>query len=473
MDRVQAPCRPGNMMRAMLAALFTLAASAAGAQNIQVFDPAPVRASRQPSPLLGTPFEPIVRLGQDLLDLGVLPRMRYVQSFAANPVGGITQGTDTSGVVLFGADVDLNKTVQLPGAQLHVTFAQFYGHELATDHIGTRTKVQSFYYPKKQFELAELTYEQRLLDGRVDLLVGRANATGEFARSTYGCRFQNVADCPFELTQAVAGFPGFPYVNWGGRVSYSPTPDTYVKAGAFETNSARNTNSGFDWGLNHSTGFVVPFEAGYGTDFTNDAYPRHAKVGGWYNSAPYTDPFQNTAGRSRVQFGGRARSYSGGRRGLYALGDQVVYRYDRDTTRSVAVFGTVAGPFDGEGLFAFQGVAGAIWSGPIASRPGDQIGLLGTYIRLSNKEDGFLNALLRKAHSPTFVSRNQFVFEANYNYRVVEGVFLAGSLQYLVNPDQISKQSATRAPRDALVVGLKLALNVNELLGLPAVSAFR
>jgi len=477
MDRMLAPGRRSGVVRAIMSALLLASASAADAQEPPIFDPEPVRASRPPSPLpsplIGTPFESIVRLGQDLLNLGVLPRLRYVQSFAANPVGGLTQGTDTSGVVLFGADVDLNRTVRLPGAQLHVTFAQFYGHELATDHIGTRTKVQSFYYPKKQFELAELTFEQRLLDGRLDVQVGRANATGEFARSTYGCRFQNVADCPFELTQAVGGFPGFPYVNWGGRVSYSPTPATYVKAGAFEANSTRNTNSGFDWGLNHSTGYVVPFEAGYGTDFTTDAYPRHAKVGGWYNSAPYTDPFLNTANRSRVQFGGRARSYSGGRRGLYALGDQVVYRHDRDTARSVAVFGTVAAPFDGEELFAFQGVAGAIWSGPLASRPGDQIGLLGTFIRLSNKEDGFLNALLRKARSTTFVSRNQFVFEANYNYRVVEGVFLAGSLQYLVNPDQISRQSATRAPRDALVVGLKLALNVNELLGLPAVSAFR
>lgn len=456
-----------------LLALGVIAASAASAQEPPLFDPAPPRIKRAPSPLLGTAFEPIIRLGQNLLGLGVLPRLRYVQSVAANPVGGITQGTDTSGVVIFGADMDLNKVVRLAGAQLHVTFAQFFGHELATDHIGTRTKVQSFYYPKKQFELAELTYEQSLLDGRLNLLVGRANATGEFARSTYGCRFQNVADCPFELTQAVAGFPGFPYVNWGGRVRYNPTPGTYVKAGAFEANSTRNTNSGFDWGLNHSTGFVIPAEAGYGTDFATDPYPRHAKVGGWYNSAPYTDPFLNTRRRSRGQFGGQPLLYSGGRAGLYALGDQVVYRYDPATTRNVAVFGTVAAPFDGEGLFAFQGVAGAIWSGPLASRPGDQIGLLGTYIRLSNKEDGFLNALLQKARSPTLVSRNQFVFEANYNYRVVEGVFLAGGLQYLVNPDQISRQSATRAPRDALVVGLKLALNVNELLGLPAVSSFR
>jgi len=178
MDRVQAPGRRSGVVRAIMSALLLASASAADAQEPPVFDPAPVRASHPPSPLIGTPFEPIVRLGRDLLNLGVLPRLRYVQSFAANPVGSLTQGTDTSGVVLFGADVDLNRTVRLPGAQLHVTFAQFYGHELATDHIGTRTKVQSFYYPKKQFELAELTFEQRLLDGRLDVLVAGPTRRG-------------------------------------------------------------------------------------------------------------------------------------------------------------------------------------------------------------------------------------------------------------------------------------------------------
>jgi carbohydrate-selective porin OprB len=120
---------------------------------VPVFDPGPtlprpVCASRPPSPLLGTPFAPIVRLGQDLPDLGVLPRLRYVQSFAANPVGALTHGTDALGVILFGADMDLNRVAHVPGAQLHVAFAQFYGHELATDHISARSKVQSFHLPE-------------------------------------------------------------------------------------------------------------------------------------------------------------------------------------------------------------------------------------------------------------------------------------------------------------------------------------
>ena len=58
-------------------------------------------------------------------------------------------------------------------------------------------------------------------------------------------------------------------------------------------------------------------------------------------------------------------------------------------------------------------------------------------------------------------------------YRVVQGVYLAGSLQYLVNPDDINRPRAPRAPRDALVVGIKLAVNVGDVLGLPSSLALR
>jgi len=443
------------------------ATGSARAQTEAIFDPAPPTAGAPASPLLGTAFEPAVRLGQDLYGAGILPRMRYVQSFAANPIGGLSQGTDTSGVVIFGADLDLQRIAGIGGARVHVSFAQFYGHELSTDHIGARTKVQSFYYPKKQFELSELTWEQSFWDRRLTVVAGRANATGEFARSTYGCRFQGVADCPFELTQAVGGFPGFPYVNWGGHVRYNPTPQTYVKAGAFETNSTRNLNTGFDWGLNHSTGYVLPFEVGYGTEYATDPYPRHFKVGGWYNTAPYNDPFLNTAGRPRGTFGGKPMARGGGRAGTYALADQVVWKPEAGGTRGVAVFATAGLPFDGRELFAFQGVAGGVWTGPLATRPADQMGVMGSYIRVSNRESGYLNDLLRKARSTTFESRNEFIFEVNYNARLMEGVYLAGSLQYLVNPDTISRLVATFASKDALVVGLKLSVSANDLLGLP------
>lgn len=424
-------------------------------------------AQPRSAPLAGTALDPVVRLGQKLLDSGILPRLRYVNSFAANPIGGLGQGAEDSGAVIFGADFDMAKIAGIPGGLIHLSFADFYGHELAGAQIGTRTKVQSLYYPNKQFELSEFTYEQSFWNDRLNLLAGRANATGEFARSTYGCRFENVADCPFELTQFIGGFPGFPYVNWGGRARVSFTPETYFKVGAYEINSLRNRTTGFDWSTDSSTGYVIPAEIGYETGFDTDRLPRHYKAGFWYNSAPYADPLLNTRGTSRAQFGGTALTHTGGRRGAYILGDQMLWRPDNTSTRGIAAFGGMAAPADHDEAFSLQAIGGAVWTGPFAARPFDQIGLLGSYIQLSSKETSYLNGLLKKARSNSFIARDGFVIELNYGIEIVPGINLQPTLQYLIHPDDISRPTAKMAPRDALVVGLKLSINGGSLLGLP------
>jgi porin len=420
----------------------------------------------QASPLIGTALEPAVRVAQDLLNAGILMRLRYVDAFAADPVGGLGQGVDNSGVVILGSDFDLNRIIGLPGGQFHVSVAQLYGHELSTDQIGSRTKVQTYYYPYKQFELTEFTYQQSLLNNFLDVIVGRSNATGEFARSTYGCQFENVADCPFEMTQLVGGFPGFPYVNWGGRVRVAPTAETYVKAGAYQLDSVRNRNTGFNWSIdNKSTGFVLPVEAGW--ENASDGMPKHYKIGGWYNSADYTDPALNTKDRSRGLFGGAPLPISGGRGGIYALGDQVVWRPETGSHRGLALFASAGTPFDTKEAFQFEGLAGFIWSGPFAGRPRDQIGFQTAFLELGGSEFNYLNALLTKAHSNTFVSRSQALIELNYAYEIMSGLVLQPVVQYFINPDDINKTTAKMAPRDALVLGLKLTLNANAMLGLP------
>jgi porin len=410
---------------------------------------------------------PAVRIGQDLLAAGILPRLRYVDAFAANPTGGLKQGADNSGVVIFGADLDADKIAGIPGGIVHVSFAQLYGHELSTDNIGSRTKVQTYYYPYKQFELSELTYEQSLWGDRLNLLAGRANATGEFARDTFGCRFENVADCPLELTQLVGGFPGFPYVNWGGRARVRLNPDLYFKAGAYEINPDRNRNSGFDWDTTASTGFVLPVEVGYTSSFADDPTPRDLKLGMWYNSAAFNDPLLNTKHQSRITNPGAPLVHGGGREGAYALADQMVWRQDASTQRGIYLFAAAAAPFDNSETFVAQGVLGAIWNGALPSRPNDQIGVLADVLELSRKEHDYLNGLLLKAHSTSFIPTDGYVFELNYGYRVVPGVTIQPTLQYLVNPDDVSRTTAKFAPKDALVVGIKFSVNANQALSLP------
>jgi porin len=418
------------------------------------------------SPLTGTALEPAVRIADDLLNQGILMRLRYVDAFAANPTGGLGQGADNSGVVILGSDFDLYRLIGLPGGQFHVSVAQLYGHELSTDQIGARTKVQTFYYPYKQFELTEFTYEQSAFNNALNVVVGRANATGEFARSTYGCQFENVSDCPFELTQLVGGFPGFPYVNWGGRIRVAPTPDTYIKAGAYQLNPLRQHNTGFDWSIdNKSTGFVTPVEAGW--ERHADGMTGHYKIGTWYNSADYSNPDLNTKGRVRALFGGAAMPVAGGRSGVYALADQVVWRPEAGSNRGLALFASAGVPFDSAEVYQFEGLAGFVWSGPFAGRPHDQIGFQAALLELGRNEFKYLNGLLGKAHSATLLARSEALIEVNYAYQITTGIVLQPVMQYLINPDDINKSAAKMAPLNALVLGLKLTVNANALLGLP------
>ena len=52
---------------------------------------------------------------------------------------------------------------------------------------------------------------------------------------------------------------------------------------------------------------AAPVELGYETSFSNDRYPRHYKIGAWYNNAPSADPLLNSRGQSIALFGGPPR----------------------------------------------------------------------------------------------------------------------------------------------------------------------
>ena len=445
--------RTGSLLRSCVLAVVAGLIASVGAM-------AQGRSAPAPDPPPGTPggavTAALVRLDRSLLASGVHLRLTAVDNFAANLTGGWRQGSDNAMGVVFGADLDLARLIGLPGGQIHVTFAQYAGRSLSGEYIGSANKVQNYNYPYKQFELAQFSYEQRLLHGRLDLLVGRINATGQFARVVEGCHYENAIACPFTLTDMTGGFTGFPYVNWGGRVRYRTTRTTYVKAGAFEINPTRLHNSGFTWSTRGATGVIVPVEIGYRTTIWQTRYPSHFALGGWYNSAPYRDPYFNSRGQPRGLFGGKPLLYAGGRGGLYATAEQVVYRPDRASHRDLTLFAVAGAPFDTREVYAFQAVVGALWKGPFAARPFDQFAVLASYVRFSNREIGYLNDLLFKAHSPSGLSPDQFIFEVNYGVPVAPGVVFYPDMQYIVNPDTISHPGASAVPGDAFVIGTRL-----------------
>jgi porin len=442
-----------KFQRFAIAVVATIAATAAFAQDTPDTPPAQaahVRATDGKGPV------------DRLRDEGVSLRFVWANDWAGSVRGGERLGATNGGGAVGGADLDMGKLAGIQGGKMHITFARYYGHSVAADDIGVVQKIQGYWYPKRQWELAQLSWEQQFSDSHVNVLAGRINATWQFARSTYGCRFVSAPDCPYQLTNTSGGFTGFPYVNWGARVTYQPDA-RYVSIGAFEINPERRNNNGLDWGIGNATGVLIPVEVGYGTSFANDPYPKHLKIGGWYNSAPFTDPELNTRGLHRGLVGGAARSYDGGRYGLYVLADKVVWKPDPTrNTRNLAVFGSITGPLDNAENYTLQSTFGLLWTGLSAARPTDSLGFQATLFRFSRKAVGYEDDLIHKnGGSDGHFDRNEWMTELNYSYKLTPVLSLVPNLQYIVHPDVLGNTAgAKRVPANAIVVGLRVMLNM-------------
>lgn len=396
-----------------------------------------------------------------LRDEGIALRFVLSNDWAASVRGGERLGATNGGGAVGGADLDMQKLFGITGAKMHITFARYFGHSLAATDIGITQKIQGYWYPARQWQLAQLTWEQQFQSSHINVLFGRVNATWQFDRSTYGCRFVSAPDCPEQLTNTTGGFSGFPYVNWGIRARWQPDA-RYVAIGAFEINPNRKLNHGLNWGFNESTGVMVPVEVGYESSFATDPYPRHLKIGGWYNSADYTDPRLNTKGLPRGLVGGTAQTYGGGRYGLYALGDKVVWKPDpNNDTRNLAVFAGLSGPLDSAETYTLQSTDGILWTGPFSSRPTDSIGVQATFYKFSKKQAGFEDDLIHKRHATDNFSRNETMLEFNYSYKLFPVLSIVPNIQYIIHPDILGNTTTVnRVPANALVVGVRFMLNM-------------
>jgi porin len=425
----------------------------------------PLAATAAPQPPQPAPLQAVSGPFRSLYDRGVLLSAYLYDDWQGDPVGGLKQGDANAGAGTLGLDADLERFAGIPGGRFHLLFTYEYGDTLQRD-IGNFIKSQDWFLPGQKFQLAELAYEQSLFGDRLNVIGGRVSAATLFARPTYGCNFISGSQCPYYLPVFTGGFSGYPYATWGGRVRVNTTPNTYVQAGGFAVDPGRRFAGGFQLGLNTTTGVAVPVEAGYESDFSNDRYPRHYRIGAWYNDAPSIDPFLNAERLPRALNGGAPLTNTFGRGGAYLLADQVVYRPDA-SRRNLAVFASLAAPFNQREIFSAQNTAGVYATGPLASRPYDTLGFMVTQALFTRAETAFENQLLAKNGSHTFVQRDQFDVEVNYGYQVAPGMVVTPNAEYIFHPDVTQRPDATFAPKNALVLGVRLTLSLTDALGLP------
>jgi porin len=412
-------------------------------------------------------------LGPILTDHGVNIRAQLTDEFAANPIGGVRQGNDNVGQFYLGADFDLQKIIGLNGGSFHVTVYNDYGRSLGKDYTGVFIKQQEDFknaFPKVHLGL--VSYEQKLLDNKLDIIVGHLGSTAYFGHTTPGCYFQAGTSCGIPaVMNSEAGFTLLPSATWGVNTKYKTSTHTYIDTGVFEVNPSVAHTNGLNFSTEHATGITVPIEFGYeNNDLRKVDYPSEFKVGYYGGNGTRPDTFFNTKGQSLGLFGGTARNATGLRQGAWIMGDKTVWRPDLSGTENLVLFGGYIQPFENQEIIDREVYVGALLRGAVPVRPDDTIGLNVGWFHLSPGEAGFLrDARIKDGGADAGDTRpNEFVTELNYGIQVNHATRLTPNLQYVINPDNSQITKINFVPKNMLVVGLKLVVNVADLFGLPS-----
>jgi porin len=417
------------------------------------------------------PTGPLSDLGQTMAAHGLTWRALLTDEYAANPKGGVMQDENNVGQAYVGADLDLDKAFGWSGASIHATVYRDYGSGLAHNNSGTFVKQQDIYKNEfTQLHLGLVSYEQKLLNNRLDIIVGHLGSTAYFGHLGPNCFFQAGSTCGIPaVLNSEAGFSLLPSATWGANVKYKTSAHTYVDFGAFEVNPFIAHTRGLVFATNHSTGTTFPIEFGYeNTDLRKVAYPSEFKVGYYASTATRIDPLFNTKGQRLGLNGGTAREAGPLRQGIWIMGDKAVWRPDPSKPQNITLFGGWIQPLENEEVMDRQIFGGALWRAPLESRPRDTIGVNVSWFHLSSRERDFLRDSRIKAGGSGNNDPNEFVAELNYGFQVNSSTRITPNIQYIVHPDNSVFPKINFVPKDMLVLGVKLVVNVADMLGLPS-----
>lgn len=399
---------------------------------------------------------------------GVSFSLQYTGQAAANPSGGVRQDEAFAGQLYFGTDVDLAELANLAGGSVHLAITNRHGDNLAAKAIGNNTSVQEIFGGGQTTRLTKLSYRQKLFQDRLDVEVGRLVANTDFLSSDLYCHFQTNSACGNPtFVFKTSNFTYWPVSSWGGHAKLFATDKIFLHAGVYEVNPDRVLpgDHGLKWSTEGATGVVIPVELGYATTFENDAMPRHYGVGGWYDTSDYSDPLRDVAGGASVVSGLPSLTRSG-RSGVYARFDQMVWRPDPASERGVTLFGVAMAGTSGKLIESSFFELGALWRGPLASRPDDTIGLVANVQRFSDRALRRLELAQASIGNPRDLPRHQVMMELNYGFQPVPGLSITPNLQYVVNPDQQGLPFRRKSIPDAFVFGVNLKADLFTLAGL-------
>jgi porin len=382
-------------------------------------------------------------LRSKLEESGITARWFLISDVAGNPSGGRDQGATQASSTELSLFFDMNRIAGVNGGSIFFSMAQRWGNRLSSEYVGNVFPEQQI-YGFETFRVIDVSYQQQLLNDRIELRLGRFAATDNFLDSPYDYGFMSNAFCgsPFGIlldSPGVMAYTG----TWAALAKVRPTRRSHVMAAIYNGDPAMRENKNHGVDLSFNGPLFAMGEVGYQINGlpSDGARLGNYKLGGWYDHSTLAD----------FESGVRKR----GSWGYYGLFDQVLLPFGmRGSQRGLGVFGSVTVATDSHiQQLPLYFTAGISARGLFNSRPRDAIsfGIATGY---------FSDALQRAQRNGLLVPPGggvqdyERVVELTYRIDLRKGAyFIQPDFQYIVRPGGTARFS------NAPVLGAQFGIN--------------
>ena len=410
----------------------------------------------------------------------------YTAEVWGNTTGGLKRGAVYTGLLDFGAELDLEKLIGWKGASVSTTWLWLSGRDASEDLVGnflTISNIAGF----NTLRMLELWFQQDFFQREDDgpaglsIRVGQFTADSEFVISDYGALFTNgTFGWPaFLYTNIPAGGPGYPMGALGLRVAANPWDWLTLQSAVFEGNVFdQNVNRhGFRWDLNANQGYFWLNELQVRWNQSNPKrLPGQAKFGAWFHTADFADPFHDEDGipLADEDSSGNPLTHPWNY-GFYWILDQMLYREpgkaesiasglstdgksvasskastaaeEEASDQGLGWFGRIAfGPQD-RNFVGFYVESGLVYTGAIPTRDEDQVGVGFAYAQLT---DGARRTLELEGSRGVGA---EMVLEVTYQLNLTKWLYVKPNAQFIINP------GGTQDLGNAFVIGSRVSVN--------------
>jgi porin len=390
-----------------------------------------------------------------LKNTGLDFQLSYVGEVAGNASGGLRRQAAYADQWVGGVTIDLSRLGMLQGGSVQITVTDRNGSNLSNDAgLGTLEEVQEIYGRGQTARLTRFYYNQIFADGLVEWKIGRMPFSEDF--EAFSCDFQNLTFCGPAAGNIVVNYIyNWPISQWASRWKFTLAGFGYFQFAVFDQNPKY---LGLQQALlpayfAGSTGVLLPAEFAWLTKF-GDLQGSY-KFGGWYDTSPAPDVISAIGGVPAMTAGAPLLQGQG-RYGVYV-------NFLQKITRSNPAFEPKGG-FDlffnatiADRRTAFidaQMAGGLIYVGPFRSRPQDDIGFAVGATHVNSRVAW--SEMVKNSAGTGFVpvQHSEYVFEAYYTWRPLNGLEVRPNVQFVIDPGGTSQN------RSAFVFGLKTVANL-------------